>query len=147
DGSSLHPRESTTAKKLLALTEGPLVVDDQPSFLFRDNCWGQGNHAGTRTTILDHPEKFAIFSLLMELAVREIPGARIENLTGLALSIAILTMTIEAGAFPLKQCLSFGNAFRGRSNRILVGLRVGNLIRRNTGLKRVTLFGSDNQNR
>jgi hypothetical protein len=79
----------------------------------------------------------------MEFAVREIAGARIQNLTGLAQAIPVLTMTIEASTLALEQRLSFGNVLRGRGNRILQGLRVGHLIRRNSGLKRITFFGSD----
>ena len=56
EDSILHPLKLTPATKLLALTEGPFVVDDQPSFLFCNNCWGQGDHACAGTTILNHPE-------------------------------------------------------------------------------------------
>ena len=83
----------------------------------------------------------------MELAVREIAWARIQNLTGLALTIPILTMTIEAGTLALEQRLSFGNVIRSRLNRTLVGPRFSHLVRRNAGLKRVTLFGSDHRDR
>jgi hypothetical protein len=109
----LHPLEPTTVTRLLALTEGPLVVDNCPGFLFCDDCWTQGDHACACTSVLDHPEEFTIFPLLMELAVREIAWARIQNFASLALTIPVLTMTIETGALPLKQRLSFGNAFRG----------------------------------
>ena len=98
--------------KLLAFAESPLVVDDRPGFLFRDNCRSQGDHACASATILDDPEELSVFPLLMELAVREIAGARIQNLTGLTLAISFLTMTIEAGALTLEQCLSFGNTLR-----------------------------------
>src|SRR5687768_2098107 len=83
----------------------------------------------------------------MELAICEIAWARIEHLTGLALTVSILTMAIEAGALTLEQCLSFGNTLGARSNRILVGLCVGNLIRWNTGLKWILLLGSHHRDR
>ena len=140
--SFLRPLELTAATKLLALAEAPLVVDDRPGFFFCDNRWGQGNHACACTTILDHPEELAIFPFLVELAVRKIAGARIQNLPGLALAIPILTMTIEAGTLALEQRLSFGNVFWGRGNRILVGPRVAHLIHRNAGLEWILLLGS-----
>jgi hypothetical protein len=129
--SVLHPLEFKARTKLLAFTEGPLVVDDRPGFLFRDNCWNQGDHACACTTVLHHPEQLAIFPLLMELAVREIAGARIQNLTGLALAIPFLTMTIEASPLALEQRFSFCDALRGRSNRILIGIISAALIPRN----------------
>ena len=101
-GSILHPLEPTTVTKLLALTEGPLVVDDCPGFLFCNNCWRQGDHASACTPVLDHPEEFTIFPLLMELTVREIAWARIENFTGFAQTISFLPMTIEARALTLE---------------------------------------------
>ena len=50
----------------------------------------RGDHACACAAILDHPEELAIFPLLVELAVREIAGARIQNRTGRALAIPFL---------------------------------------------------------
>ena len=77
EDSILHPLEHTAVIKLLAFTEGSLVVDDRPGFFFRDDSRGQGDHTRACTPVLNDPEKLAIFPLLMEFAVCEIAGARI----------------------------------------------------------------------
>ena len=87
--------------ELLALTEAPFIVDDSPGFFFRDRGWDQGNHPRSGAAVLNDPEEFAIFPLLVELAVGEIPRAWVQDLPGFTLAVSGLAMTIEAGALPL----------------------------------------------
>src|SRR5262249_26437491 len=103
----LHPLELNAVVTLLAFAETPLIVDDCPGFFFVNRSRNQRHHSCACTPVLDYPEELAIFPLLVELAVCEIAGSRIQNLTSLAHAIAVLAMAIEAGALSLEQRLSF----------------------------------------
>jgi hypothetical protein len=86
----------------LIFAEGPLVVDDRPSFLFVDRGWDQRNHTGSGAAVLDHPEELAIFALLVKFAVGKITRAGIEDLTGRAVSLAFFAMAVKTRAFSLE---------------------------------------------
>src|SRR5690349_5533952 len=105
--------------ELLGLTEAPFIVDDRPGFFFRDRGGDQGHHPRSWAAVLNDPEELAIFPFLVELAVREIPWAWIQDLPGFTLAVPCLAMTIEAGALPLVERLAFGDGLRTGGDRIL----------------------------
>jgi hypothetical protein len=102
----------SAAVLFVAFAEAPLVIDDRPGFFFGNGSWDQGDHSRSGTAVLDDPEEFAVFPLLMEFAVREVAGARIEDRTGGTVPFPFFAMTIEAGALSFKQRLSLRDAFR-----------------------------------
>ena len=99
---SSTPSCLTQIGKFLVLAEAPLVIDDRPGLFFVDRGRDQRHHAGSRTAVLDHPEQLAVFPLLVELAVREVPRTWIQDRTGRTIALAFLAMAIEAGTFPFK---------------------------------------------
>src|SRR5262249_30440773 len=99
----LHPLSGLWGGRLfLAFTEAPLVIDDHPGFFFVDRGGDQGDHAGSGAAVLDDPEQLAIFPLLVELAVGEVPGARIEDRAGRTVAFSFFTMAVKAGALAFK---------------------------------------------
>src|SRR5262245_22760321 len=99
----LHPLWRLWGGRLFfAFAEAPLVIDNRPSFFFVDRGGDQGDHAGSGAAVLDDPEELTIFPLLVELAVGEVPGARIEDGAGRTVAFSFFTMAVKAGALAFK---------------------------------------------